>query len=286
MRFFVVSLLLVFGFSFIKTELVDSFSTCSDFFLNEQPPVIPGILENSTSQDNNRYKLICQKYQNAYRFATLYDTQEKIPVFSAYRYTGSYKGRPHNPWMIEPQLETYGAAMREPCVNQAFPGDYWAQKSMTQAQLTRGHFFPNCHAADRITAESTFTLTNTAPQYDSFNKGSWNKTEITVRTTMNSHCRNESDHISAYVLTGAVPSGPKSKLLNKRVNIPSSMWTVFCCYNSKTSTWESQAHWANNKDEKNKENTIKPRSVEELQEFMKETYGSLSLFHGVDCSKI
>ncbi|XP_052439704.1 endonuclease domain-containing 1 protein-like [Carassius gibelio] len=248
MRFLFVSMLLVFGFSSIKTELVDSFSKCSDFFLNEQPPVIPGILENSISRDNNRYKLICQKYQNAYRFATLYDTQTKIPVFSAYRYTGSYKGRPHIPWMIEPQLETYDAAMREPCVNQAFPGDYWAQKPMTQDKLTRGHFFPNCHAADNITAISTFTLTNTAPQYESFNKGSWNKTEITVRSTMNSHCRNKSDHISAFVLTGAVPSN--KNLLNKRVNIPSSMWTVFCCYNSKTSTWESQAHWADNKNEK------------------------------------
>uniref|UniRef100_A0A9J7WV73 Endonuclease domain-containing 1 protein-like n=1 Tax=Cyprinus carpio carpio TaxID=630221 RepID=A0A9J7WV73_CYPCA len=285
MRFLVVSTLLVFGFSFIKTEVVNSFSTCSDFFLNGQPPVIPGILKNSVSQDNNRYKLICQKYQNAYKFATLYDTQKKIPVFSAYRYTGSYKGRPHIPWMIEPQLETYGDAMREPCVNQAFPGDYWAQKSTLRRNLTRGHFFPNCHAADRITAESTFTLTNTAPQYDSFNKGSWNKTEITVRTTMNSHCRNKSDNISAYVLTGAVPS--KANLLNKRVNIPSSMWTVFCCYNSKTSTWESQAHWADNKDEQNEEKTINATSVTELQMFMKKTYGSApTLFHGVDCTKI
>ncbi len=66
--------------------------------------MIPSILNNSVSQDNNRYKLICQKYQNAYKFATLYDTTNKIPVFSAYIYTGSYRGRPHILWKIEPQV--------------------------------------------------------------------------------------------------------------------------------------------------------------------------------------
>uniref|UniRef100_A0A8C1S4P3 Si:ch211-133n4.10 n=1 Tax=Cyprinus carpio TaxID=7962 RepID=A0A8C1S4P3_CYPCA len=277
MRFLVVSTLLVFGFSFIKTEVVNSFSTCSDFFLNGQPPVIPGILENSVSQDNNRYKLICQKYQNAYKFATLYDTQKKIPVFSAYRYTGSYEGEPRIPWMIEPQLEDYDAAMREPCVNQAFPGDYWAQNPSTRTLVNHGHFFPSGHATDSITAESTFTLTNTAPQYDSFNNGSWNPMEQTVKNTMNSDCRDNSALLEKRVHWGAVPS--KANLLNKRVNIPSSMWTVFCCYNSKTSTWVSQAHWADNKDKKEK--TINAKSLEKLQKFMKEKYNSTStLFHG------
>ncbi len=105
MCLFVVSVLLVLDFPIIMTEVVDSFNTCKDFFLNGQPPVIPGILDNSVSQDNNRYKLICQKYKNAYRFATLYDTANKIPVFSAYKYTekGNFT-RPNNKWMIESQV--------------------------------------------------------------------------------------------------------------------------------------------------------------------------------------
>lgn len=104
MRLFVVSILLLFGFPFIMTKVVDSFSTCSEFFLKGQPPTIKDILENSVSQDNNQYKIICQKYKNAYRFANFYNTANKIPVFSAYKYTGSATGRPHLPWMIEPQV--------------------------------------------------------------------------------------------------------------------------------------------------------------------------------------
>lgn len=104
MCLFVISVLLVFGLPFIMTEVVDSFNTCSQFFFNKQPPVIPGILKNSVSK-NNRYKLICQKYNNAYRFATLYDTTNRIPVFSAYKYTEKgYFKRPNKEWMTESEV--------------------------------------------------------------------------------------------------------------------------------------------------------------------------------------
>lgn len=106
MHLFVVSVLLVFGIPCTMTKLVDSFSTCPDFFSEKTPPVIPGILEDSGSKDQNRYKLICQEYpKDIYRFATLYDKKHKIPVFSAYKYTG--KGdfrRPNNDFRIEPEV--------------------------------------------------------------------------------------------------------------------------------------------------------------------------------------
>lgn len=104
MRLFVISVLLVLGFPFIMTEVVEKFSTCSDFFLKDQPPDIKDVLKDSASQDDTRYKLICQKYDNKYRFATLYDTRERIPIFSAYKYTGHYGKTPRIPWMVEPQV--------------------------------------------------------------------------------------------------------------------------------------------------------------------------------------
>ncbi|XP_039534397.1 endonuclease domain-containing 1 protein-like [Pimephales promelas] len=264
MRLFVVAMLL-FGFPFIMSKVVDSFRNCSEFFFHGQPPMISGILKDSVSLDNNHYKIICQKYKNEYRFATFYGTTEKIPVFSAYKYTGHYKGRPHIPWMIEPELEPIDGEMRQPCVNQAFPGDYWAQK-----QLNRGHLFPNSHTADQNTSESTFTLTNTVPQFETFNNGSWLRMEENVRDKMHSHCRDKDNltNTLAYVLTGSVPS--KRQPLNKRVNIPLYMWTVFCCYNSSDSRWVSEAHWAENIDEsKDPDKTISAKTLVELQQFLR-----------------
>lgn len=172
--------------------------------------------------------------------------------------------------------------MREPCVNQASSGDYWTQKN-----FTRGHLFPNGHAADKITAESTFTLTNTVPQFETFNSGSWLKMEEHVRDSMHSHCRDKDNvnNILAYVLTGAVPG--KRAPLNKRVNIPSHMWTAFCCYNSSDSTWVSQAHWAENVDEsKDPDKTIRAKTLEKLQEFLQKKYNvEYKLFFN-DCSDL
>lgn len=60
-------------------------------------------------------KKIRQKYSSkekgsknagsGYTFATLYDTTNRIPVFSAYKYTGRGNfRRPMIPWMVEPQV--------------------------------------------------------------------------------------------------------------------------------------------------------------------------------------
>ncbi|XP_067284675.1 endonuclease domain-containing 1 protein-like [Pseudorasbora parva] len=273
MRLLVIFALLVLGFPSIMAEVVDSFSKCSDFFIKNEPPEIEGVLKKSVSQDEDRYKLICQKYDGQYRFATLYDIREKIPVFSAYKFTAIYKKNPHIPWMIEPQLEPLDGEMSEPGANQAVPGDYWNQKT-----LDRGHLFPNSHAADEINAESTYTQTNSVPQESSFNSGSWKLTEQSVRELMNSNCRDQNNKILAYVLTGAVPGNTR---LNNRVNIPSYMWTVFCCYNAKLKAWESKAYWAENKKEKDPK-PIDAKTVEELEDFLWKKFKKSSLLSD-DC---
>ncbi|XP_056088740.1 endonuclease domain-containing 1 protein-like [Rhinichthys klamathensis goyatoka] len=281
MRVFVVSMLLVFGFPFIMTDVVDSFETCKQFFLKE-PPMISGILEKSVSKNQNVYRIICQKYKNIFRYATLYDITNKIPLFSAYKYTGHHTGkRPKSKWRTEPQLEDSNAGMSQGCSNQACNGDYLNN----QMNVSRGHLFPCCHAADEDTAESTFTLTNIVPQSIIFNSGSWSRMEQKVREIMNSHCRDEKnrEEVSAYVLTGAVPNTkkPSADVLNNRVNIPSHMWTVFCCFNSKSNKYVSQAHWAENIDEDT--NDISVKTLKELQDFLKSIYNKeTSLFNG-DC---
>lgn len=87
------------------TEVVNSSSSCPGFLLEETLPLIPHVLEQGRILNQNRYKLICQTFKNRRRFLTLYDTNNKIPVFSAYKFTGDKDKNFKNPnWMIEPQV--------------------------------------------------------------------------------------------------------------------------------------------------------------------------------------
>ena len=85
-------------------EVVGLMSNCTGFLLQETPPRVPGILEEGNILNQNRYKPICQTLKNLRSFVTLYDTDNRIPVFSAAKYKGSTPGRPKQPWKIEPQV--------------------------------------------------------------------------------------------------------------------------------------------------------------------------------------
>lgn len=96
--------------------------------------------------------------------------------------------------------------------------------------FTRGHLYPNGHAFDQEQAESTFTLTNIAPQHEDDNHR-WTAVETDIMTKINDKCNSKSSP-KAYVVTGVTP-GPKTSQLNKRVNIPSHFWSAFCCRDKK-----------------------------------------------------
>uniref|UniRef100_A0A4W5KLM5 Uncharacterized protein n=1 Tax=Hucho hucho TaxID=62062 RepID=A0A4W5KLM5_9TELE len=226
------------------SHVVENFSVvprCKEFFLEGTTPNLPGILYDGIVQDQNRYKPICQLFKNMYRFATLYDTTNRIPVFSAYTFTGDGGKRPYQRWMIEPQLEDEMNVDNKNVKHQAANTDYLNNG----LGLTRGHLFPCSYAPNDAAKRSTFTLTNAVPQYDTFNNGSWKTMELNVMTTLMENCKNN-NQIKAYVVTGAVPSNIK---LKNRVNIPDLLWTAYCCYNNNLGQWMAGAHWGENQNE-------------------------------------
>uniref|UniRef100_A0A3Q4FZH0 Uncharacterized protein n=1 Tax=Neolamprologus brichardi TaxID=32507 RepID=A0A3Q4FZH0_NEOBR len=246
-----------------ETKVVTSITECPDFFLDKTPPNIAGILEKGEIQDQNRYKPICQTFNDKRTFMTLYDTLNKIPLFSAAKYRGGGEGRRPKPnWKIEPQvvftnlnnnlnnaivLESYYPTMANEkknkneniiCNNQAGDQDY-----RNNPDFDRGHLFPSSYGSDQIEKMSTFTLTNIVPQQSDFNTGSWNRMENCVKCVLNEYCINNNDKIEGFVVIGALPSNSN---LNNKINIPSVLWSAFCCFSKSQNSWLASAHWGEN----------------------------------------
>ncbi|XP_031600263.2 endonuclease domain-containing 1 protein-like isoform X1 [Oreochromis aureus] len=226
-----------------ETEVVTSVAECNKFFLEKTPPNIRGILEGGTILDQNRYKVICQTLRNIRRFVTLYDTQNKIPVFSAAKYRVSSEGR-EPLWKIEPQLENTNyddnmtpADKKIIYAHQAVITDYSGQQ-----EFEKGHLFPSSYTCDVVDKRSTFTLTNAVPQRKLFNNRQWNMMESCVKCIMDNYCINNNYKTEGFVVIGAQPSN--GNLLNKKVNIPSVLWSAFCCYSQ--NSWLASAHWGEN----------------------------------------
>ncbi|XP_071382141.1 endonuclease domain-containing 1 protein-like [Centroberyx affinis] len=261
------------------TEVVRSMSECAGFLLEETPPHIPGVLENGTIKNQTRYKPVCQTFNNTRRFVTLYDTDNKIPVFSAYKFTGSTGSRPSPPWKIEPQLENERDNKNMKNViksrvynHQAGDKDY----RNNNRSLDRGHIFPSSHAFDTSDKFSTFTLTNIVPQAETFNKKSWNRTESCVKCVLEKYCINQNNNPEAFVVTGATPSA--SNFLNNRVNIPSMLWSAFCCYSTKTNKWLASAHWGDNVPDEDNNKYLQTKTLAQLRERL-----SLEVFPKTQC---
>ncbi|KAI7811234.1 endonuclease domain-containing 1 protein-like [Triplophysa rosa] len=214
--FFLVMLFLLSGGS---AEVVTDFQkACGGFFKNGiSPTVLPG----------TQYKQICQTLDNQAYYATLYDTENKIPVYSAYVFEGKMGCDRSDKWYIEPQLDVLDNSKKNmesgsniPLINQASNADY------ANSEFDKGHLAPVRQANSQECAYATFTLTNAAPQNPSFNRGKWNKLEKDMVNMVTSHCRMETAHI----VTGVVPSVNNKKIINNRVNVPSHFWTAYCCH--------------------------------------------------------
>ncbi|RVE60830.1 hypothetical protein OJAV_G00184260 [Oryzias javanicus] len=280
-------LFLFFLFSSFKpaqTEVVRSISDCADFLLNQSPPQIPNILEDGKILDQNRYKPICQTYQNTRTFLTLYDTKERIPVFSAIKFViNKNPGKRSKKWMIEPQLENESANknMRKDNKKQ---GTYDHQASnldyKNSTMFNRGHVCPSSYGSTQTAKTSTFTLTNIVPQVITFNGGSWEKMENCTKCFMKKFCKNNNNATEGFVVTGAEPGNSK---LKDHVNVPSRMWSAFCCYSSSEKAWLASAHWGANVPEESKNKYMQTKTLNELYQEFGTQEAEFNVFPGTKC---
>ncbi|XP_043932007.1 endonuclease domain-containing 1 protein-like [Protopterus annectens] len=202
-----------------------NFGKCRDFFFKSKEP--SGIVSYHSAR-------ICQRYNNQYNFATMYDRKLRIPLYSAYVFQRNFGGCRRSEWFIEPQLvgKYYTKSMEEERSSrikknelqesQAVDSDYTTSSST----YDRGHLNPCSHHTNQDNKTATFTLTNIVPQLNSLNQGKWREYEegLTKKTTS---CT------KVYVVVGVIPG---NSTINSRVNVPKDMWSAICCVKNKTTT--------------------------------------------------
>ncbi|XP_053272383.1 endonuclease domain-containing 1 protein-like [Pleuronectes platessa] len=259
------------------TEVVTSMSVCNAYFLNQVPPQIRGILEGGIILDQNRYKTICQTLRNDERFVTLYDTTNKIPVFSAYKYTGKPEGPRQQQWKIEPQLEeiTLNKNMELEDKSKSYTHQADTRDYVNNLGFEKGHLLPQSYGLDIIVKRATFTLTNSVPQVKSFNDGSWTNVEKCVQCVLDKYCKDANVQTEGFVVIGARPG---NNFLNNKVNIPSMLWSAFCCYSSSEGAWLAGAHWGDNIEDGGR--VLQTKTLDELH---RELGAPSEAFPGTNC---
>lgn len=246
-------------FSGGSAEVVNDFlNNCPQYFINSITPTI---------LSGNQYKQICQTLDNIQYYATLYDTDNKIPVYSAYNLAARVQCVRLNKWFIEPQLDNYQGSNMERkgkrvLNNQASNKDY------EKSGYDKGHLAPVFHAPSQPCAEATFTLTNAAPQLGSFNIQWYHIVEKNMASTVTDHCIKDTAHI----VTGVVPGNIKIK---NRVRVPSHFWSAYCCKNQTNHLISGGVIGENSQS-----STIVQKTVKDLETDLQNGYsvGSFLLF--------
>ena len=192
---------------------------CNDYFYNKRAPQnIPGNI--------NDYVVIVQEIKNTPYYCTLYNTKDKIAVFSAYQMhfgEGDESAR-KDTWYIEPGLSTTDVVSNNKVIKkqeQASNHDY------NLAYWDKGHLNPNFFQTGEG-RKATFLLTNAVPMHPAFNRIYWYELEKQTKILMEKYCSNG----KRYLITGAIPSSSQNlKTLKKegKVNIPDYIFTAACC---------------------------------------------------------
>ncbi|NWZ51023.1 ENDD1 protein, partial [Haliaeetus albicilla] len=195
------------------------FAECNVFFPGQVPP------EGFTEPFHVK---ICQQYNKEPRFATLYSTKDKIPLYSAFKYTKPAQNKEEN-WLVEPQIDDPENDLHEMVheadivgivanlgANQALTSDY------VGSGYERGLLNPSLLNEEDFQV-ATYTLTNAVPLSPSLSK-SWHR-DIgrVVEQALVPHC-SKKDHL--YLLAGAIPSSVRVK---GKVSVPETLWLAACC---------------------------------------------------------
>ncbi|XP_058648120.1 endonuclease domain-containing 1 protein-like [Onychostoma macrolepis] len=236
-----------------SAKVVQDFETeCGQFLANGKSP---------TRFPDPQYRQICQTLDNVYYYATFYDTHNRIPVYSAYKFEGLMNCTRLKAWYIEPQLDDNNASPNmefENGVEIQGLGDRQAlNRDYERSGYDKGHLAPVYQANSQSCANATFTLTNAAPQNPSFNRGQWKVLEKKIAGELSNQCLPKK--YSVYIVVGVVPG---SEIINNRVKVPSHFWTAFCCLDNNNKCQISRGFIGKNENIPPKNKTVNDLETE------------------------
>ncbi|KAK6471582.1 endonuclease domain-containing 1 protein-like [Huso huso] len=249
-------------------EVVSSLTTCKSSFYKGQIP------KNIATNNHVR---ICQLLNNKYHYATLFDKEKRVPVYSAYVFkSGNNSERPL--WYYEPQVSDPSSSEKSMLEykpgsgvkNQATDEDY---QDATAYKYTKGHVNPFSHnSGDGATA--TCTYTNVVPQLSNFNNVIWSAHETNLANILKGRCQVPN---TPYVIVGAYPSTDKFIGVDKKVNVPEFMWSAFCCADKNNKGILSGAYWAKHESD----STVYQISMSDLEKKLtKDPVNPVTIFVG------
>ena len=237
-------------------------ASCDAFFHGETWPM----LLTDAPSSKGLVKL-CQNDMNEGRtfgktlFATLYSSNERIPVYTANIVSlspnASHSPRPSNHYWDRVSLSLCSLSEIptgpihsmigdvDACLERVDCGRFQATANdykNNEMGLDRGHLSPNSiNNEDEKKQLGTFTLTNAAPQYANFNRFSWREFECVTQQSILELAPNE----NVYVMTGTYGTALDDKgdaiwLNSDSVNgknpvkVPGFYWKAVCYPGNKT----------------------------------------------------
>ncbi|XP_059842698.1 endonuclease domain-containing 1 protein-like [Hypanus sabinus] len=205
----------------VQGKVVTDFQECDSFFKDGIPP-------QGFENMGNPVK-ICQMYKNHYHFATLYRTDLRIPVYSAYTYQGPSSmeeiKRPC-PWFYEPQIDNRTASPEMKSSENRTSEKQAVDTDYKNSVYERGHLYPfSFNKQDSSTASCT--LTNAIPMVGGDNKRWYARAEKLIKG-LAENCHNSGSRM--YVVTGS--GNYTEKKMKNKVVVPGLIWSAACCTSS------------------------------------------------------
>lgn len=216
-----------------ETKVLKNFNECNQIFYKRQSPSYRYLSKDMV--------YICQQYNNTVFYATLYDTKNRIPVYSALELDLTYNGkRLDDKLFIEPMLATnwgggdFNMIEFESSQHSKFGKKQALGTDYSSSGYDKGHVNPQMfNALSNDSRYATNIYTNIAPQYANFNQNTWAEMEQGLLRTLKKYCIFEGAKI--FVIVGVEPSIKRFTELRtrekyvERVNVPKFYWTAVCC---------------------------------------------------------